>query len=106
MSEQEIAAYIRGLEQNSGGNTDLPDAALIWWKAQLLARRDARSRATSPLVIAEWASIVATGAAGVALMVANWTAVHDTLLRSAAFAPWLFSGVVLMGLTLRLVFGE
>ncbi len=106
MSEQEIATALRRVAEDSGGAAELPDPSLIWWKAQVLAQRDARSRATSPLVIAEWASIVASGAAGVALMIANWTAVHDTLLRSAAFAPWVFSGVVLTALTLRLVFGE
>ena len=106
MNEREIAACMRELAENSGGEADLPDPALIWWKAQLLAQRDARSRAASPLFIAEWASIVASGAAGVALVIANWAAVHDALLRSAAFAPWVFSGVILTALTLRLVFGE
>jgi hypothetical protein len=84
----------------------LPDPARIWWEAELLARQDMRARAARQLRIVEWASLVASAAAGGALLIGNWPVMHDVLLRSANFAPWACSGVVLMALALRLVFGE
>ena len=105
MSEQEMAESLRKLAELSRDDTNLPDPALIWWKAQLDAQHVAEARATRPLVVVEWASLAASVAA-VVLIVCNWQGIPDLLQTSAAVAPWVSGGVIFMGLALRFVFGE
>ena len=36
----------------------LPSAGLVWWRAEMRARRDAVNRATRPLQIVEWTAVL------------------------------------------------
>ncbi len=48
-----VAEFLR-LESNlAGAEARLPDPGLVWWKAQLLARREAAERAVRPIAVAE-----------------------------------------------------
>ena len=52
----------------AGAPQPLPDPDLIWWKARLLARRDAVERATRPIAIVQkGAAVTAAAVAAVAL---------------------------------------
>src|SRR5688572_5122161 len=49
----------------------VPSAGLVWWRAEMRARRDAVTRATRPMRIVEWAALACVlAAAGVFLY---WT---------------------------------
>ena len=48
-----VAHYLQADAQETMAEAPLPDAGLIWWKAQRQARREAAERATLPIVILE-----------------------------------------------------
>ena len=50
----------------------LPDAELVWWKAQLRARRAAAEKATQPIALAERAACIGGGLALVAVLGFLW----------------------------------
>jgi hypothetical protein len=57
----------------------LPSPDLVWWKAQMLSRRDAAERATRPIAIFEKVAYV-TGAFGLVGFVAwNWNTIRNWL---------------------------
>jgi hypothetical protein len=73
----------------------LPDAGLVWWKAQLRARREAAATATRPIALAERFAL-ACGLAGlVACLVWKWAVVHAWLGGLSSFglsdARWFFN---------------
>jgi len=71
----------------------LPPAGLVWWKAQLKARREAVQRASEPIAWVERAAGVVSLAAVVALGIWQWDWLRAWLLRfggqlaSDAFRP-------------------
>ena len=73
-----VTHYLQSQAQAAQAEAPLPDAGLIWWKAQLQAKRAAAERATRPIVILEKISY-AVGAVGIAVLlvwfwpqIANW----------------------------------
>ncbi|MBI5084432.1 MAG: hypothetical protein HZB13_07535 [Acidobacteria bacterium] len=59
-------ALVAGCMQLAAGpsNVQVPEAGLVWWRAQLRMRREAVARAERPMVIAEKAAGVAAVLAG------------------------------------------
>ncbi|MBI3450601.1 MAG: hypothetical protein HY049_17025 [Acidobacteria bacterium] len=64
-----LAASFMNMGSAAAADHPLPDAGLVFWKAQLRAKRDAVARATRPIAVVEqaaWAcAIVVVGAAAV-----------------------------------------
>lgn len=81
----------------------LPEAGLVWWKAQLQVRRETARRATRPVAIVEALSSAIGLVAAVALLVWAWPQVRgwSALFRLAGFEWNVFSG----GLALYLIGG-
>jgi len=73
----------------------LPDAGLVWWKAQLRARREAAELATRPIALAEKFALACGLASLLAFLAWKWTGFHAWLDRLASFglsdAQWLRS---------------
>jgi len=71
----------------------LPDAGLVWWKAQLRARREAVELATRPIALAERFAVACGLATMLAFMVWKWIDFHIWLDRLVNFgrsdAQWL-----------------
>jgi hypothetical protein len=55
--------------------TRLPSAGLVWWKAQLAARRAAEQRAAAPMVLVERVAIVLGVLAALGLGIWKWSIV-------------------------------
>lgn len=65
----------------------LPEAGLVWWKAQMRARREAAERAAQPIAIAEKVACAWGLLAAAAVIVWQWP-------RLAAWASnWLAGGI-------------
>jgi hypothetical protein len=98
----------------------LPEADLVWWKAQLRTRREAFRRAEVPLVLAEKAAWVAGALSAAALAAWQWPAIRGwfALLTSppfpgahsetmaALFAASFASALVLAGVGIYLIWSE
>ncbi len=48
-----VAQFLHQDIDRAGTQARLPEAGLVWWKAQLLARRAAAERATQPIALVE-----------------------------------------------------
>lgn len=89
------------MEEATATDVAVPPVGLVWWKAQLRARREAAENATRPIWVAERTAAVA--AALGAVVVAAWLSSESSLLAalsvgglvllaaSAACALWLAS---------------
>jgi hypothetical protein len=64
----------------------LPDAGLVWWKAQLRARREAAELATRPIALAERFAVACGLAVLLAFVVWKWAGFHTWLDRFAKFS--------------------
>ena len=84
-------------EENASllADVKLPDAGLVWWKAQLRARREAAELATRPIALAEKFALACGMAVLLVFMVWKRTDLHAWLGRLASFghsdAHWLQS---------------
>jgi hypothetical protein len=79
--EQAIVAFMRRLAADCvAEHNRLPDAYVVWWKAELLRRWDAERKVATPLDVIEPLQWAAGSAACLLLM---WTL--QSLLRSATF---------------------
>ena len=72
------------LQQPGAG---LPSAGLVWWKAQLQARRAAEQRAAAPIVLVERAAYALGVLAVPGLGVWQWPRIAGWLQRVASLAP-------------------
>jgi predicted anti-sigma-YlaC factor YlaD len=57
----------------------IPDAGLMWWKAQLLAKREAAERATQPINFVERFACAWVGLCGIGVCVWQWRAIRSWL---------------------------
>jgi hypothetical protein len=107
MNEPEAAVWMGRMVELCRNEGALPDPALIWWRARLLERQDARARVARPIAIAQGVSLVVAVATAVALCAVNWPGIQG-MLQPLGFALWAAAGgaVVVTGLALRFVFGE
>ena len=107
MNEPEAAIWMGRLVELSRADGELPDPALIWWKARLLERQAEQARVRRPIAVAQWASLVVAVITAIVLCAVNWPGITG-LLGPFAFALCAAAagGVILMGLVLRFVSGE
>ena len=106
MNEREAEAWMSRLAEPSRGESELPDPALIWWKAQLLEKQAAQARVSRPTEIAQWASLVVAVIATSVLAALNWSGMKG-MLEPAGALLWVIPGaVILMALGLRFVLAE
>lgn len=73
-------AWLQALAATPVDAPPMPDAAFLWWKAQLLRRWDAERRAVAPLETGE--RVHATIGVGAAALLCAW------LMRFASDAAW------------------
>src|ERR1017187_3963158 len=59
----------------------LPSAGLVWWKAQMAARRAAEQRAAAPIVLVGWAATALGALAALGLGIRKWSIVAGWLSR-------------------------
>jgi hypothetical protein len=67
-----VAEALRREEQLSEAEVRLPSAGLVWWKAQLAARRAAEQRAAQPIALVERAAQALGALAAFGLGVWQW----------------------------------
>jgi hypothetical protein len=67
-----LAAGVMKREALAGTEPDVPDAELVWWKAQVRARRDAAEKATRPIAVAEKTACIGGGLALVVVLAFLW----------------------------------
>ncbi|HKS95512.1 MAG TPA: hypothetical protein VJV74_05185, partial [Terriglobia bacterium] len=64
-----VAQYLAG---EARGEASVPHPGMIWWRAEIMARRDAARRATRPIAIAEWVAIACGLALALAAVILEW----------------------------------
>lgn len=88
-----VAQFLLQENECAGAEAALPDAGLVWWKAQLLERRAAAERAVRPIAVTEelaGAGAVAFLLTGIILnwsSVLNWSYVRGGIRWLAGFLP-------------------
>jgi hypothetical protein len=78
-----VASFMKEAEADPA-EARLPDAELVWWKAQLKARRAATEKATRPIAMAEKAACAGGGLALIAVLAFLWPSVQS-------WGDWMFS---------------
>ncbi len=75
-----VAEFLRR-EEALESSVALPDPGLLWWKAEILAQREARERAAQPIAVAERAA----AACGIIVLLAalfwEWPRLHAWALQ-------------------------
>ena len=67
-----VAAALGSAYEDACAEARLPSAGLVWWRAQLAARRAADKRAAQPIALAERAAQAAAAFSAVGLTVWQW----------------------------------
>jgi hypothetical protein len=90
-----VAGLLQEANSSLLAGVKLPDAGLVWWKAQLRARREAAELAARPIALAERFALACSLAALLAFVVWMWTDIHTWLGRLAHLghsdAHWFLS---------------
>jgi hypothetical protein len=88
-----VAGLLQEANSSLLAEVKLPDAGLVWWKAQLRARREATELATRPIALAEKFALACGMAVVLAFIVWKWADFHSWMGRLANFghsdAHWL-----------------
>jgi hypothetical protein len=71
-----IAELFERYQSELAAQTHLPEADLVWWKAQLRARREAVRRAEAPVVMAERVAWIVGALSATALAAWQWPAIQ------------------------------
>ena len=81
----------------------VPDAELVWWKAQLKARRAAAERAMQPIAVVEKVACAGGGLTLVAVLAFLWPSIQlwgnwilSNWTQGSQAAPWLAAGILSM----------
>lgn len=104
-----VAQFLQRDDERARVEAALPEAGLVWWKAQLLARRAAAERAAQPIAIVESVACTSAVLSLVALMIWQWSRIHgwlseltdlwnvcDLQLREFFLSPWNVQSYILM----------
>jgi hypothetical protein len=101
-----VASFMNEAEADAA-EARLPDAELVWWKAQLKARRAAADRASQPIALVEKAACAGGGLALIAALAFLWPYVQAW--GDLVFANWMegsqVAPVLALGLFSMLVVG-
>jgi hypothetical protein len=65
-------------------NRDLPDPSRIWWRARLLQRWEAETRATAPLDIMQRVEVIGGLVAAIVLLITMWPEMRGGLFGGAS----------------------
>src|SRR3989442_1445977 len=84
-----VAEYLAPQGELARAEAALPNPGLIWWRAHVLARREAAERATQPIAIAQRVACASGIAALLVAVVLQWSKLHDWLVRH----DWLLRSV-------------
>jgi hypothetical protein len=71
----EVTAFLTRVSADTdvlAADRDLPDPARIWWRARLLQRWDAETRAAAPLDLMQRVEVIAGVIAAVVLLITVW----------------------------------
>lgn len=74
-----LAQALQREDETAQAEVRLPSAGLVWWKAQLAARRSAEERAAQPIVLMERVAQALGGLAAFGLVVWQWPRIADWL---------------------------
>lgn len=74
-----LAQALQREDEAAQAEVRLPSAGLVWWKAQLAARRAAEARAVQPIALMERAAQALGGLAAFGLAVWQWPRIADWL---------------------------
>jgi hypothetical protein len=111
----QVMLVLRADRDHARRHAQVPSAGLVWWRAQLRARREAEARATTPVTAVQAIAVVGglVAAVGLASTIAATTGVGGEWLRNvlpalpslpawsdfagpiAEISPWVQSGLVL-----------
>lgn len=87
-----VAQFLQAQPPESLHQVRLPGAELVWWKAQLKARREAAERAARPVSIAEFLSLACSLACLLGFALWKWSSLRGWLGQmrdlSLTHAPW------------------
>jgi hypothetical protein len=97
-----VAGFMNATEAGTAG-VHLPDAELVWWKAQLRARRAAAEQATRPIALVEKVACAGGGLALIAVLAFLWPYVQawrewvlSNWMAGSQAAPLLAAGLLSM----------
>jgi hypothetical protein len=104
-----VAQFLQREDELASVEAALPEAGLVWWKAQLLARRAAAERAAQPIAIVERVACASAVLSLVALVIWQWSRIQgwlselsdlwnvcDLQLREFFVSPWNGQAYILM----------
>jgi hypothetical protein len=79
-SEAAFAArLLNGMRAADEAEARVPDAGLMWWKAQLLAKREAGEHATRPIRLIERFAYVLAAVCAIGVCVWQWSSLREWL---------------------------
>jgi len=81
-----VAQFLREERASMCADAKLPDAGLVWWKAQLRARREALEFATRPIALAERFAAACGLVCLLACITWKWNDFHHWLGRLESFS--------------------
>jgi hypothetical protein len=87
----EVASWMSRLAADTdaiAADRDLPDPARIWWRARLLQRWDAETRATAPLDVMQRFEVVGSVILAVVLLVTMWPDTGGFQHTAGAASSW------------------
>lgn len=87
----EVTAFLSRVSADTdviAADRDLPDPARIWWRARLLQRWDAESRATVPLDLMQRVEVAAGVVAAIVILFVLWPELRGVSQVSAAAPTW------------------
>ncbi len=74
-----VAPFLEGLAGRDRRESSVPEAGRVWWKAQLLARREAVKRVDEPITILERVAFACAFLSLVGLGIWRWDWIGDRL---------------------------
>ena len=74
--------FVRGLAATPDAPHQLPDPAVIWWKAQLLRRWQAERAASAPIERMRWVELAAGFASLAVFLVWQWEGLVNLVARA------------------------
>lgn len=87
----EVTAFMSRVSADTDAiavDRDLPDPARIWWRARLLQRWDAETRATVPLDYMQRVEVIAGLVAAVVLLFVMWPELRGVGQATSAMPSW------------------
>ena len=70
--------------EHEAADRDMPDPSRIWWRARLLQRWEAETRATAPLDIMQRVEVIGGLVAAIVLLITMWPEMRGGLFGGAA----------------------